>query len=120
MPVAFIPLVALCLFVIYLAVGFGTLGRRYEIGLITLRGVGPTRRFWLTTGEPLAMILIVPDRLSLGHVAVAIARVAEVRRRVRRRSAAGHRPFALARWPERCWPRCSPSVRNCVPPSPTC
>jgi hypothetical protein len=72
MPVAFVPLVALCLFVIYLAVGYGTVGRRYEIGLVTLRGVGRTRRFWLATGEPLAMILIgAPIGYLLGHVAVA-------------------------------------------------
>ncbi|MFC7480025.1 hypothetical protein ACFQX7_08295 [Luedemannella flava] len=37
-PIAFVPLVALCLFVIYLAVSYGTAGRRYELGLVALRG----------------------------------------------------------------------------------
>jgi hypothetical protein len=75
-PVAFIPLVALCLFVIYLAVSYGTVGRRHELGLVTLRGVTRSRRWWLTASEPVAMILLgAPIGYLVGHLAVvAIAR----------------------------------------------
>ncbi|GAA1749755.1 FtsX-like permease family protein [Luedemannella helvata] len=71
-PVAFVPLVALCLFVIYLAVSYGTAGRRYELGLVALRGASPLGRWWLASGEVILMILLgVPVGYALGHAAVA-------------------------------------------------
>lgn len=70
-PVAFIPLVALCLFVIYLAISYGTVGRRHELGLVTLRGVTPLRRWWLVASEPITMILIgAPIGYLIGHLTV--------------------------------------------------
>ena len=70
-PVAFVPLVGLCLFVIYLAVSYGTAGRRYELGLVALRGASPLRRWWLASGEVFLMILLgVPVGYLLGHAAV--------------------------------------------------
>src|SRR5690606_33465839 len=51
-PVAFLPLVGIALFVIFLAVGYGIFGRRQELGLVTLRGVRPlTRRSEEHTSE---------------------------------------------------------------------
>lgn len=72
-PVAFVPLVVLCLFVIYLAVSYGTAGRRYELGLVALRGASPLRRWWLASGEVVIMILLGgPVGYALGHAAVAL------------------------------------------------
>jgi putative ABC transport system permease protein len=71
-PVAFIPLVALCFFVIYLAVGYGVFGRRQELGLVALRGVTPPRRWWLATGETGLMIVLgAPVGYLLGYASVS-------------------------------------------------
>jgi hypothetical protein len=71
-PVAFVPLVALCFFVIYLAVGYGIFGRRQELGLVALRGVAPARRWWLATGETgLAIVAGAPVGYVLGYWAVS-------------------------------------------------
>jgi putative ABC transport system permease protein len=70
-PVAFIPLVALCWFVIFLAVAAGVFGRRTELGLVVLRGVRPVRRWWLATGETaLAILAGVPVGYVLGYLVV--------------------------------------------------
>jgi putative ABC transport system permease protein len=70
-PVAFIPLVALCFFVIFLAVGYGVYGRRQELGLVTLRGVSRPRRWWLATGETaLVIIAAAPVGYFLGYAVV--------------------------------------------------
>jgi hypothetical protein len=76
-PLAFIPLAAISFFVIYLAVGFGVVGRRNELGLVALRGVSPRQRWWLATGETALVILAAaPVGYVLGHLAVeAVARV---------------------------------------------
>jgi hypothetical protein len=56
-PLAALPLVGLCWFVIFLAVGYGAAGRTEEIGLVALRGTGRARRWWLTLGEPVLPVL---------------------------------------------------------------
>jgi hypothetical protein len=72
-PVAFIPLVGISFFVIFLAVGYGISGRRPELAVVTLRGTRPLRRWWLATGETLtAIVLGAPVGYLLGHVAVAL------------------------------------------------
>ena len=71
-PVAFIPLVALCFFVIYLAVAYGIFGRRQELGLVALRGVTTARRWWLATGETGLMIVAgAPVGYLLGYASVS-------------------------------------------------
>jgi putative ABC transport system permease protein len=71
-PVAFIPLVALCFFVIYLAVGYGIFGRRQELGLVALRGVTSARRWWLATGETgLVIVAGAPVGYLLGYASVS-------------------------------------------------
>ena len=70
-PVAFVPLVALSWFVLYLAVGYGVFGRRSELGLVALRGLTRPRRWWLATGETVGMIVLgAPAGYLLGHLAV--------------------------------------------------
>jgi putative ABC transport system permease protein len=72
-PVAFIPLVALCWFAVFIAVSSGTFGRRGELGLVTLRGVTPVRRWWAATGEMVTAILAAaPVGYLLGHAVVAL------------------------------------------------
>jgi putative ABC transport system permease protein len=72
-PVAFVPLVGLCWFVIFLAVAAGVFGRRSELGLVVLRGVRPARRWWLATGETaLAIVAGVPVGYVLGHLVVSL------------------------------------------------
>lgn len=56
-PVAAVPLVGLCWFVIFLAVAYGTAGRRYELGLFALRGARWPVRWWLSAGESTLAIL---------------------------------------------------------------
>jgi FtsX-like permease family protein len=75
-PIAFVPLAAISLFVIYLAVGYGVFGRRPELGLVALRGVSSGRRWWLATGETAVAILAgAPVGYVLGHLGVgAVAR----------------------------------------------
>jgi hypothetical protein len=71
-PVAFLPLVGLCFFVIWLAVSYGVSGRRPELGLVALRGVTPARRWWLATGETGLVILAgAPVGYLLGYRAVS-------------------------------------------------
>nr|MDT0658361.1 ABC transporter permease [Micromonospora sp. DSM 115978] len=70
-PVAAVPLVALCWFVIFLAVGAGTSARRHELGLVSLRGARWPVRWWLTGGESVLAILAgAPVGLLLGLVGV--------------------------------------------------
>jgi hypothetical protein len=56
-PVAGVPLVALAWFVIFLAVGYGTGDRRFELGLVALRGAGRATRWLLASGEYLIAIV---------------------------------------------------------------
>ena len=75
-PVAFVPLIAISFFVIFLAVGYGIFGRRQELGVVTLRGVKPLRRWWIATGETTTVILAAaPLGYLLGHWAVTAVAV---------------------------------------------
>ena len=71
MPVAAVPLILLCWFVVYLTVAYATEQRRPEFGLFALRGVplGPT---WaLALGPTVVPVLVgAPVGYVLGHVAV--------------------------------------------------
>ena len=70
-PVIFIPLVGICWFVVFLAVAYGITARRYELGLVTLRGIRASRRWWLATGETSVVILAgAPVGYLLGYAIV--------------------------------------------------
>ncbi|GIE97178.1 FtsX-like permease family protein [Paractinoplanes rishiriensis] len=56
-PVLAVSLVLLACLTIYLAVGYGTEGRRPELALVALRGARRGQRWWLATGENLVAIL---------------------------------------------------------------
>jgi hypothetical protein len=58
MPLAGVPLVVLAWFVIFLAVGYGTGSRRFELGLVALRGASRPTRWALAAGEYLVAIVI--------------------------------------------------------------
>jgi hypothetical protein len=57
-PVIAVPLVLLSCFVIFLAVGYGTEGRRPELAVVALRGAPWWERWWLATGESLVAIVL--------------------------------------------------------------
>jgi putative ABC transport system permease protein len=57
-PVIAVPLVLLSCFVIFLAVGYGTEGRRPELAVVALRGARWWERWWLATGESLVAIVL--------------------------------------------------------------
>ncbi|OLB67345.1 MAG: hypothetical protein AUI10_00355 [Actinobacteria bacterium 13_2_20CM_2_72_6] len=57
-PIAAAPLVALAWFVIFLAVGYGTEGRRRELALVALRGARLPTRWWLAAGECVLPIVL--------------------------------------------------------------
>lgn len=57
-PVIAVPLVLLSCLVIFLAVGYGTDGRRPELAVVALRGARWWERWWLATGESLVPILL--------------------------------------------------------------
>ncbi|WJK37486.1 FtsX-like permease family protein [Solwaraspora sp. WMMA2065] len=72
-PVAAVPLVVLCLFVVFVAVAAGTVARRTELGLIALRGTPRRTRWTLAAGEPaVAITLGAPVGYLLGSVAVGL------------------------------------------------
>jgi hypothetical protein len=56
-PVLAVCLVLLACLTIYLAVGYGTEGRRPELAVVALRGARRGQRWWLATGENLVSIL---------------------------------------------------------------
>jgi hypothetical protein len=56
-PVLAVCLVLLACLTIYLAVGYGTEGRRPELAVVALRGARWGQRWWLATGENLVAIL---------------------------------------------------------------
>ncbi|MFI5895727.1 FtsX-like permease family protein [Actinoplanes sp. NPDC051513] len=57
-PVLAVSLVLLACLTIYLAVGYGTEGRRPELAVVALRGARWGQRWWLATGENLVSILV--------------------------------------------------------------
>nr|WP_221377629.1 FtsX-like permease family protein [Actinoplanes polyasparticus] len=57
-PVLAVALVLLACLTIFLAVGYGTEGRRPELAVVALRGARWGQRWWLATGENLVAILI--------------------------------------------------------------
>ncbi|WP_127509240.1 FtsX-like permease family protein [Actinoplanes solisilvae] len=57
-PVLAVALVLLALLTIFLAVGYGTEGRRPELAVVALRGARWGQRWWLATGENVVAILI--------------------------------------------------------------
>ncbi|WP_433384253.1 FtsX-like permease family protein [Actinoplanes sp. CA-142083] len=57
-PVLAVCLVLLACLTIYLAVGYGTEGRRPELAVVALRGARWGQRWWLATGENLVSILV--------------------------------------------------------------
>lgn len=72
-PVAAVPLVVLCWFVIFVAVAAGTAARRTELGLLALRGTPRRARWLLAVGEPaIAIVLGAPVGYLLGSVAVGV------------------------------------------------
>jgi hypothetical protein len=56
-PIAAVPLVALSWFVLFIAVAAGTQERRFELGLLALRGARLPNRWWLAAGEAILPIL---------------------------------------------------------------
>ena len=75
-PLAFLPLIGLSWYVVFLAVGYGVTARRTELGLVNLRGVRPVRRWSLATAETLLMIILgAPLGYLAGYAVVgAVAR----------------------------------------------
>ncbi|MEQ4208494.1 hypothetical protein [Actinopolymorpha sp. B9G3] len=66
LPIAAAPLIALCWFVIHLAVGHGIWGRRLEIGAVVLRGAKwPTRAATVSAESLLPLLAGVPAGLAL-------------------------------------------------------
>ncbi|GAA2364499.1 ABC transporter permease [Dactylosporangium salmoneum] len=73
-PVAAVPLVLLCWFVLFIAVAAATQERRLELGLLSLRGVSTPRRWWLAAGESIVAILAgAASGFVLGHYLVRLA-----------------------------------------------
>ena len=66
LPIAAAPLIALCWFVIHLAVGHGMWGRRLEVGAVVLRGAKwPTRAVTVAAESLLPLLAGVPVGLVL-------------------------------------------------------
>jgi putative ABC transport system permease protein len=57
LPIAAAPLLALCWFVVYLAVGHGVAARRHEVGVVALRGAKPRTRVAAVATEYLLPVL---------------------------------------------------------------
>jgi putative ABC transport system permease protein len=65
-----LPLIGLCWLVVFLAAAYAVSGRREEIGVVKMRGVGYTRRFWLGSGEAILSILVA---VPIGYLIAALA-----------------------------------------------
>ncbi|MGW5363013.1 hypothetical protein [Actinopolymorpha pittospori] len=73
LPIAAAPLIALCWFVIHLAVGHGVWGRRQEIGTVVLRGARwPTRAMSVSAESLVPLLLGVPVGLVITRLLVAL------------------------------------------------
>jgi hypothetical protein len=74
LPIAAAPLVALCWFVVYLAVGHGVAGRRHEFGVVALRGAKPrTRAVAVATESLLPALAGIPAGLVVVPALVGLA-----------------------------------------------
>jgi hypothetical protein len=74
LPIAAAPLVALCWFVVYLAVGHGVAGRRHEFGVVALRGAKPrTRAVAVATESLLPVLAGLPAGLAVVPALVGLA-----------------------------------------------
>jgi putative ABC transport system permease protein len=72
-PVAAVPLVLLAWFVIFLAVSYGAEARRFELGLLALRGTRLPARWWLAVGESIVPIVLgAAGGFLFGQLAVAL------------------------------------------------
>ncbi|GAA2760232.1 hypothetical protein GCM10009872_55930 [Actinopolymorpha rutila] len=73
LPIAAAPLIALCWFVIHLAVGHGVWGRRQEIGAVALRGARwPTRALSMSAESLLPLLAGVPVGLLVTGALVTL------------------------------------------------
>jgi putative ABC transport system permease protein len=73
LPIAAAPLIALCWFVIHLAVGHGVWGRRQEIGTVALRGARwPTRAMSVSAESLVPLLVGVPAGLVVTRLLVAL------------------------------------------------
>ena len=71
-PIAAVPLIVLCWFIVYLTVAYATEQRRPEFGLFALRGLPLAQRVTLALGPTVVPVLIgAPIGYVLGHFAVA-------------------------------------------------
>lgn len=71
-PIAAVPLILLCWFIVYLTVAYATEQRRPEFGLFALRGLPLGQRWALALGPTMLPVLIgAPIGYVLGHVAVS-------------------------------------------------
>jgi hypothetical protein len=71
-PIAAVPLILLCWFIVYLTVAYATEQRRAEFGLFALRGLPLGQRWALAFGPTVVPVLIgAPIGYVLGHVAVS-------------------------------------------------
>ncbi len=72
-PIAAVPLVLLAWFVIFLAVGYGAEARRFELGLLALRGTRLPSRWWLALGENVVPIVLgSAGGFLIGQLTVAL------------------------------------------------
>ncbi len=72
LPIAAAPLIALCWFVIHLAVGHGVWGRRQEFGIVALRGARwPTRALTVSAETLLPLLAGVPAGVAVTRLLVA-------------------------------------------------
>jgi putative ABC transport system permease protein len=73
-PMAAVPVVVLCWYVLFLAVGYASDERRTELGLVALRGSGRWQRWWLAGGESvLAVVIGAPIGYLTGHAIAWLA-----------------------------------------------
>src|SRR5690606_34120442 len=74
LPIAVAPLVVLCWFVIFLAVGHGVSGRRSEAGVVAVRGAKWRTCAVTVAAESLLPVLVgVPAGFAAAHLLIALA-----------------------------------------------
>ncbi len=102
LPVAAVPLVALCWFVVYLAAGYAAGSRRPELGAVAVRGAPARARLVLAGGELALPVLVgVPVGVAAGQAVVSVAAgqaVVSVAAGQAVVAAGGGAPVAPAQW----------------------